>query len=253
MANCCPGLEVDFRAVWRRMFEGLELREYDNLIVRADGPLARLARHRLLAVRLPDAPAETALVPVMNQIRGQPPSDPEQEMLLTTSANPFGLAPLEWSNALARVLAGYQGREVECLVSTEVAETAPAAGRGAAELRGAAPSRAGLLRAGHRGDRRGAGAGGRADAGPVLAVAERLPRVLVLLLGLGAAGLRQRRARAGRPLRRRQLAAEAAHRALRAGRLRRRAAGVLRRPLRRLGEVAALPGRRARPADGEAP
>jgi len=121
VANCCPGLEVDFRAVWRRMFEGLELREYDNMIVRADGPLARLARHRLLAVRLPDAPAETALVPVMNQIRGQPPSDPEQEMLLTTSANPFGLAPLEWSNALARVLAGYQGREVECLVSTEVA------------------------------------------------------------------------------------------------------------------------------------
>ena len=36
VANCCPGLEVDFRAVWRRMFQGIELREYDNLVVKVD-------------------------------------------------------------------------------------------------------------------------------------------------------------------------------------------------------------------------
>ena len=33
IANCCPGLEVDFRAVWRRIFKGIVLREYDNLVV----------------------------------------------------------------------------------------------------------------------------------------------------------------------------------------------------------------------------
>ncbi len=36
VANCCPGLEVDFRAVWRRLFKGIELREHDNLVVRID-------------------------------------------------------------------------------------------------------------------------------------------------------------------------------------------------------------------------
>ncbi len=36
VANCCPGLEVDFRAVWRRMFKGIVLREYDNLVVDVD-------------------------------------------------------------------------------------------------------------------------------------------------------------------------------------------------------------------------
>jgi hypothetical protein len=34
VANCCPGLEVDFRGIWRRLFKGIELREYDNLVVR---------------------------------------------------------------------------------------------------------------------------------------------------------------------------------------------------------------------------
>lgn len=119
VANCCPGLEVDFRAVWRRMFEGLELREYDNMIVRADGPLARFARHRLLAIRMP---GEEAPVATTNPILGQPPSDPGQQMVLTTSANPAGLAALEWSNALARVLARWQGRDVECLVSSDASE-----------------------------------------------------------------------------------------------------------------------------------
>jgi hypothetical protein len=34
IANCCPGLEVDFRAVWRRLFVGIELSEWDNYVVK---------------------------------------------------------------------------------------------------------------------------------------------------------------------------------------------------------------------------
>ncbi len=34
--------------------------------------------------------------------------------MLTTDLNPAGLAPLEWSNALAPVLAEHQGRRVRC-------------------------------------------------------------------------------------------------------------------------------------------
>ena len=33
VGNCCPGLEFDFRAVWRRIFEGITLREYDSLVM----------------------------------------------------------------------------------------------------------------------------------------------------------------------------------------------------------------------------
>jgi hypothetical protein len=35
-------------------------------------------------------------------------------MILTTEANPAGLAPLEWSNALAPILAKCQGKRVRC-------------------------------------------------------------------------------------------------------------------------------------------
>ena len=53
IANCCPGLEVDFRAVWRRLLEGVVLREYDNLVVdveagRRDEATRKLKGRRLL-------------------------------------------------------------------------------------------------------------------------------------------------------------------------------------------------------------
>lgn len=114
VANCCPGLEVDFRAIWRRMFEGLELREYDNLIVNADPPFAELKGHRLLRITLPDG--QKPIEP-MNTIKGPAASDPDGFIILTTSDNPYGLAPLEWSNALARLLNGFQGQTVECDIS----------------------------------------------------------------------------------------------------------------------------------------
>ena len=114
VANCCPGLEVDFRAIWRRMFEGLELREYDNLIVDADPALARLKGHRLLRIHLPGG--QKPIEP-MNYIKGPAASDPEGYVILTTDENPYGLAPLEWSNALAPLLKSCQGQTVTCDIS----------------------------------------------------------------------------------------------------------------------------------------
>ncbi len=115
VANCCPGLEVDFRAVWRRMFEGLVLREYDNLIVDVDPGLKdpkkrRLKGHRLLRVNG---------VKVMAEMLGPSTSDPNGSMVLTTNENPAGLAPLEWSNALAHILSQYQGKTVRCDISKD--------------------------------------------------------------------------------------------------------------------------------------
>jgi hypothetical protein len=42
IGNPTPGLELDFRAVWRRLFEGIELSEHDNYVIDADPRYARL-------------------------------------------------------------------------------------------------------------------------------------------------------------------------------------------------------------------
>jgi hypothetical protein len=123
VANCCPGLEVDFRAVWRRLFCGIELREHDNLVVKVDKDCdavvgcgsgskikpSDLGGHRLLRVVLPHGKALLMMTPVW----GPASSDPEAKISLTTSKNPSGLAPLEWSNALAWVLR-HKGLPVRC-------------------------------------------------------------------------------------------------------------------------------------------
>jgi len=122
VANCCPGLEVDFRAVWRRMFEGVVLREYDNMVMEvergAPAECADLAGHRLLRIVLPNGHA----IPTMTTIYGAASSDVGGKIVLTTNQNPYGLAQLEWSNLLAPVLAGYQGEKVQCDFTIEAAE-----------------------------------------------------------------------------------------------------------------------------------
>jgi hypothetical protein len=116
VANCCPGLEMDFRAVWRRLFKGIVLREYDNLVVDIDPDLRdarkrRLKGQRLLRVRVPGTGrASLMTAPIV----GPASSDPDAEVRLTTQFNPNGLASLEWSNALAHVLYESQGKTVIC-------------------------------------------------------------------------------------------------------------------------------------------
>src|SRR5260370_593400 len=107
VANCCPGLEVDFRAVWRRLFQGIELREYDNLVVNVDKDCdAVVRRHgvsklkpshlvgrRLLRVVLPARNSHDKVpLLMMTPIWGPASSDPEGKISLTTSTNPSGLA-----------------------------------------------------------------------------------------------------------------------------------------------------------------
>jgi hypothetical protein len=121
VANCCPGLEVDFRAAWRRMFKGIVLREYDNLVVDVDPDcppeIAKFKKHRLLRIVLEEE--GNRVIEVTNHIKGPASSDPDGAIILTTDANPEGLAPLEWSNALAPVLHKYQGKIVRCDFSTD--------------------------------------------------------------------------------------------------------------------------------------
>jgi hypothetical protein len=136
VANCCPGLEVDFRAVWRRLFRGVELREHDNLVINVDEDcdavvhaLDRsklkpkdLGGHRLLRVMLPgvDGRKQVPLL-MMTPIWGPASSDTEGKISLTTGKNPNGLAPMEWSNALARVLL-HKGSRLRCDFSADPAD-----------------------------------------------------------------------------------------------------------------------------------
>lgn len=118
IANCCPGLEMDFRAVWRRMFKGVVLREYDNLVMEIDPDITdptilALKRQRLLRVRFPEDPSGPSYL-MMTPMVGPATSDVQGQISLVTEDNPNGLAPVEWSNALAHILATHQGKMVLC-------------------------------------------------------------------------------------------------------------------------------------------
>jgi len=93
ISNCFPGLEFDFRNVWKHIFEGIEMHESDNIVVGADDTpdKQRLLNRRLVRIRLRDRSVQKVVVPV----RG-----PNDNGALTL----FEWQALEWSNVLAAVL-----------------------------------------------------------------------------------------------------------------------------------------------------
>ncbi|WP_441246888.1 hypothetical protein [Kitasatospora sp. McL0602] len=104
ISNAFPGLEFDFRNIWRRVFRGIELHEADNYVVAAHGDLARLKGRRLLRV---------GGVPVVVALTG--PQRPGADSVpLTSATNPDGVTMLEWSNSLAQALKDHAGSEVTC-------------------------------------------------------------------------------------------------------------------------------------------
>jgi hypothetical protein len=103
ISNCFPGLEFDFRVIWRRIFVGITLVENNNYVIDADDPnLSELVGHRLL--RIDGHPVSTqAMGPVMP---GFPPGP-----LARAGNNP--VAFMEWSNTIALIL-DKQGQTVHC-------------------------------------------------------------------------------------------------------------------------------------------
>ncbi|HZB39415.1 MAG TPA: hypothetical protein VE487_00535 [Ilumatobacter sp.] len=110
IANCCPGLEVDFRAVWRRILKGITLREYDNLVLGCDIAGSDLVGHRLLAI---DGE------PTMVHMVGPSPADLAAGTLLTSEDNPTASFTPEWSNQLAQLLKDSQGATVTCVFTAD--------------------------------------------------------------------------------------------------------------------------------------
>ena len=98
ISNSYPGLEFDFRNIWRRLFVGIELHESDNYVVRGFGKHRNLVGHRLLIVA--GDPTVTAVV--------------GPQMPGGSSGQLSDATMLEWSNSMARVLHRHAGRMVKC-------------------------------------------------------------------------------------------------------------------------------------------
>lgn len=97
ISNCYPGLEFDFRNVWRRIFKGIVMHEADNYVLAIDdAQYESLLNCRLLKC---DGHDMTLLV-----------VGPE----VTPNLPWF----MEWSNSLSRVLAK-AGQKVECVFTAK--------------------------------------------------------------------------------------------------------------------------------------
>lgn len=103
VSNCYPGLEMDFRNVWKHVFEGIELLEYSNLVIgvdpAADGKIQRLVSSGI-QYELISADGHAMTAPVTGPLRNRPG-------MIHASIS------LEWSNALADVLSK-AGQHVLC-------------------------------------------------------------------------------------------------------------------------------------------
>ncbi|GAB2874725.1 hypothetical protein GCM10027093_07730 [Paraburkholderia jirisanensis] len=105
ISNCFPGLEFDFRNLWRRAFEGITLVENNNYVVDADKGFEHLKTRRLL--RFAGLEVGT-MVPTTGPVFPDGDSVP-----LASAPNPNAVSFMEWSNSIARIV-HLQGKQVEC-------------------------------------------------------------------------------------------------------------------------------------------
>jgi len=112
ISNCFPGLEFDFRVIWRRILVGIVIVENNNYVIDADDPDLRkeLVGHRLLRIDGNSVVTNT-LGPVIPGRSNVP--------LATAGSSP--VAFMEWSNTIAKVLQK-QGQKVRCEFTKDVSQ-----------------------------------------------------------------------------------------------------------------------------------
>jgi hypothetical protein len=113
ISNCFPGLEFDFRNIWRRIFVGLVLSENNNYVTGyEDEKYKDLVGHRLL--RINDRPLSVVTKgPVMP---GRGPAT------LGTGDSPNAVSFMEWSNTVA-LLVKHQGEKIKGEFTLEAMDT----------------------------------------------------------------------------------------------------------------------------------
>ncbi|WP_035375428.1 hypothetical protein [Pseudoduganella violaceinigra] len=105
ISNCFPGLEFDFRNLWRRAFEGIVLVENNNYVIDAEPEYQHLVTRRLLRF---------AGLEVGTMVNTTGPVFPDGSSgTLASAANPNAVSFMEWSNSIARIL-HLQGQMVTC-------------------------------------------------------------------------------------------------------------------------------------------
>jgi hypothetical protein len=114
ISNAFPGLEMDFRNVWRRVFAGIVLHEADNFVVdvepNASAKLRELIGQRLISV---NGVSVIGVLQGPTRLGGPVVSLPPDE---SAAANDpmVGKTNLEWSNSLADALQ-MQAKSVSCV------------------------------------------------------------------------------------------------------------------------------------------
>jgi hypothetical protein len=113
ISNCFPGLEFDFRNLWRKAFKGITLIENNNLVLEGEGHFKDLQYHRLVGI---DGE------PTMVITKGPTFPNSGNNITLIKTSNPNGVSFMEWSNSLAKVLQK-QGQKVDCYFTKEQSNT----------------------------------------------------------------------------------------------------------------------------------
>jgi hypothetical protein len=105
ISNAYPGLEMDFRNVWKRILQGVVLHEATNLVVAVDDEALSDIEGKLLM--------EIAGVAVTAPVIGPDAQGVVGPLKDTTFGDDHMV--LEWSNALADVVHAHQGKQVRCV------------------------------------------------------------------------------------------------------------------------------------------
>lgn len=101
IANCFPGLEFDFRAIWRFAFEGIRVHEAYNLVLEVHDPT--LASHGVAAnMTILSVDGDSVRVTV------EGPTVPGGPTVQLRENN-----NLEWTNSLARIVEQHAGELVD--------------------------------------------------------------------------------------------------------------------------------------------
>ncbi|VAW66454.1 hypothetical protein MNBD_GAMMA11-3472 [hydrothermal vent metagenome] len=109
ISNCFPGLEFDFRNVWRRIFAGITLHEANTRITSIEDPaLNELTGYSLIRVEGNDV---NTMVTGPTQVGGT-----------IRDLRPGQLNQLEWSNSLADIISR-AGTQVRCTFENSAGNT----------------------------------------------------------------------------------------------------------------------------------
>lgn len=111
ISNAYPGLEMDFRNVWKRILVGIELHESNNIVVAVDADAPPALQQLAEGYRLMQINHVKTTMTVTGPLDGDGP----KSVPLKDTTYGLTFMPLEWSNALAEIVHKHSGESVKCI------------------------------------------------------------------------------------------------------------------------------------------